>query len=59
MLNYERVINGQPLHVIKHHAGLPGTTFVKSNSKWRAQIQQSKCKRHIGLFDTEQEAHEA
>ena len=36
-------------------AGLKGVVFHKHNKKYQAQI----CSKYLGLFDTEQEAHEA
>ncbi len=44
----------------RHRAGkLPGCYFDKSNQRWRAQLQIEGEHKHIGRFDTEQEAHAA
>lgn len=38
---------------------LIGTTFNKHAKKWQSQIVINGKQKHIGLFETEQEAHEA
>ena len=35
-----------------------GYTFYKRNGKWRAQIRIERERKHLGYFDTEQEARE-
>lgn len=39
--------------------GMKGAFFHKSSGKWSAQISKENKKMHLGLFDTEGEAHEA
>lgn len=40
-------------------SGLKGVTFHKATGKWRSQYYRSGKQRHLGLFDTPEEAHEA
>lgn len=40
-------------------SSLLGTTWCKTNKKWKAQITVNRTNRHLGLFKTEQEAHVA
>ena len=50
--------NGQ--NRIGHRNGkLVGCTYCKQNRKWKAQIKVNGKQKYLGLFDTEQEAHEA
>lgn len=43
-----------------HRSGrLPGCYFHKPSKRWKAQILYGKCKKHLGYFNTEEEAHEA
>jgi hypothetical protein len=44
----------------KHRAGrLVGATYLKERNYWLSQIVIDKTHIHLGLFETEQEAHEA
>jgi hypothetical protein len=38
---------------------LAGTTFHKGTKKWQAQVTFKSKRIYIGIFNTEQEAHEA
>lgn len=43
-----------------HRAGaLVGASFHKATSKWQAQIKVNKKQIYLGVYNTEQEAHEA
>lgn len=43
-----------------HRKGkLVGCSFYESKNKWKAQIYENGKQKHIGLFDTELEAHNA
>lgn len=43
----------------KADKGLTGASFDKGRNKWRSQTYINKKKTYLGLFDTEQEAHQA
>lgn len=45
--------------VIHRNGKLPGCSFHKETGKYSSQCKHNKIKYHIGLFPTEQEAHEA
>jgi hypothetical protein len=40
-------------------SGFKGVTFHKQRGRWRAQIKHKGKVKHLGLFDTPQEAHQA
>ena len=40
-------------------SGFKGVTWHKAGGKWQAQIMMDGRKRHLGLFDTPEAAHEA
>ncbi len=40
-------------------SGLMGATWHKANGRWRAQIKVGGVKRHLGYFDSPEEAHGA
>ena len=40
-------------------SGFKGVDLCKRTGKWRAQIRQDAKKKHLGLFTTPEEAHEA
>ena len=40
-------------------SGFMGVSWHKKDKKWRARIQAHKKNRHLGNFDTPEEAHEA
>jgi len=42
-----------------NRTGFQGVTWHKQRSKWRAYVGVSGKHKHIGLFDTKEEAHEA
>lgn len=44
---------------IHRNGKLVGCYFNKNNKKWRAKIQIKNKDYHLGLYNTEQEAHEA
>lgn len=39
--------------------GLKGVTWLEKSKKWRASAQHLGTKKHIGLFETPEEAHQA
>jgi hypothetical protein len=44
---------------VKHRNGkLVGCSYYKQKRKWRAQIQVNGKHKHLGYFNTEQEAHD-
>lgn len=40
-------------------SGFLGVHYKARNNKWAAQIQVNKKRKHLGLFDTPEEAHAA
>lgn len=45
---------------IRHREGhLQGAWQIKNNSKWYSQIYSNGIKKHLGVFETEKEAHNA
>lgn len=36
-----------------------GTTYNKGTKKWQATIRANSCTKYLGLFDTQEEAHQA
>lgn len=40
-------------------SGLKGVSFYKYNNKWRAQISINNQRKHIGYYDTREQAHDA
>lgn len=51
-------VRGNGQNRVEHRTGnLPGTG--RKNGRWAAKAQVRGVDRHIGMFDTEQEAHEA
>ena len=53
------------LRVVSHSENLQnmkkakGYTYLRKNNKWKAQIVVNKEHKYLGVFNTEQEAHEA
>lgn len=53
-----QVVNAK--NMIMHRNGkLLGTSFHKPTNKWRSFIMLNKKFKHLGLYNTQQEAHEA
>ena len=44
---------------LKNASGLKGVSWNKANKKWLAQIRFHKQKKHLGYFNTPEEAHAA
>ncbi len=40
-------------------SGYPGVSFYSANSKWRSAIGYKGLKKHLGYFDTPEEAHQS
>lgn len=49
--------NQKPL--ARNTSGLKGASWSKAAKKWRAQIRADNNTRHLGYFDTAQDAHDA
>jgi hypothetical protein len=46
-------------YTIHRNGKLVGATYKKAKNKWQSQIQINGKAKHLGLYNTEQEAHEA
>jgi hypothetical protein len=59
--NLRIVSNRKNLQNTRRHreGGLVGASFHKPTGKWQAQIRVGRKKKHLGYYDTEQEAHQA
>lgn len=54
----DRHLNTQNCGIRKDStSGFAGVSFYKPTGKWKAQISVNKQKRHLGYFDTPEEAH--
>lgn len=51
--------NQQNKSAVRANGRLLGTTWSKAAGRWAAQIKKDGVRKHLGLFDTEREAHEA
>lgn len=57
--NLRQATNGENLQNYKNRKGTLGTYYHKQFKRWGAQIGKDYRRIHLGLFDTQAEAHDA